>query len=101
MEPTTDMTSLSGARRLRQQLRELGEAQAPAALLANVCTAVDIADRYFTLETPVGLVYVAFNSHGLSAVQRADSPQEFERRFRGQYGRGVYVTGEPPARAER
>ena len=97
MEPNAYMSPLASARRLRQQLRELAEAPAPATLLANVCTAVDIADRYFTLETPIGLVYVAYNSHGVSAVQCAESPQEFERRFRSQFGRGVFVAGEPPA----
>ncbi|MGO8947801.1 MAG: methylated-DNA--[protein]-cysteine S-methyltransferase [Ktedonobacterales bacterium] len=97
MEPTTHMTPLASARHLRQQLRQLAETRAPATLLASVCTAVDVADRYFTLETPVGLVYVAYNSHGLSAVQCAESSPEFERRFREQFGRGVYLAGELPA----
>jgi O-6-methylguanine DNA methyltransferase len=97
MEPTTNLTALAGARFLRQQLRDLGEAEAPSTLVANVCTTVGIADRYFTLETPVGLVYVAFNAHGLSAVQRAETPSVFEQRFREQFARAVYLAEEPPA----
>jgi O-6-methylguanine DNA methyltransferase len=96
MEPTTHMNTLAGARLLRQQLRDLGKAEAPRTLLANVCTTVGIADRYFTLETPLGVVYVAFNTHGLSAVQRAESPAGFEQSFREQFGRSVYVASEPP-----
>ncbi len=97
MEPMTHTTPLASARILRQQLRQLAGAQAPATLMADVCTSVDVADRYLTLESPVGQVYVAYNSHGLSAVQRADSALEFERRFREQFGRGVYIADDAPA----
>jgi O-6-methylguanine DNA methyltransferase len=97
MEPTTHMTTLASARHMRQQLRDLGKAEAPNRPLANVCTTVGIADCYFTLETPLGQVYVAFNGHGLSAVQSAESSAGFEQRFRKQFGRAVYLTGEPPA----
>jgi O-6-methylguanine DNA methyltransferase len=97
MQPRTDMTPLANARNLRRRLRELGEVEAPATLLGGVLTTVGIADRYFTLDTPLGPVYVAYNSHGLSAVQRAESPQDFEQQFRQHFGRGTYMTSEPPA----
>jgi O-6-methylguanine DNA methyltransferase len=41
-------------------------------------------------------VYVAFNTHGLSTVQRAESSSGFEQRFREQFGRAAYLASEPP-----
>jgi O-6-methylguanine DNA methyltransferase len=100
MEPTTPATrtrSLAGARDLHNRLRELARVEAPALLLGSVLSEVDIADRYFTLDSPLGLVYVAYNSHGISAVQRAEVPSLFEENFRHQFGRSAYITSEPPA----
>ena len=99
MEPTTttNPSPLSGARFLRRKLRRLGQVEAPATLLSDVLCSVDVADRYFLLDTPLGAAYVAYNSHGLSAVKRTESPEEFEDEFRQQFGRRVFVAGELPA----
>jgi len=99
MEPTTtsNQTSLSGARGLTQQLRRMGQVEAPPTLLSDVLCNVDIADRYFSLDTPLGPAYIAYNSHGLSAVKRTESSEEFEEEFRRQFGRRAFSAGEPPA----
>src|SRR5215469_5176229 len=99
MEPTTtsNQTSLSGARGLTQQLRRMGQVEAPPTLLSDVLCNVDIADRYFSLDTPLGPAYIAYNSHGLSAVKRTESSEEFEEEFRRQFGRRTFPAGEPPA----
>ena len=101
MEPKTPATrttpSLAEARDLHNRLRELARVEAPAMLLGSVLSEVDIADRYFTLDSPLGLVYVAYNSHGVSAVQRAEAPSLFEENFRHQFGRSAFISREPPA----
>lgn len=98
MEPTTTNPSpLSSARGLSQQLRRLGQVEAPATLLSGVLCTVDIADRYFSLATPLGAAFVAYNSHGLSAVKRTESSDEFEEEFRRQFGRRAFSAAEPPA----
>jgi O-6-methylguanine DNA methyltransferase len=96
MEQTTNPSPLSGARILRQQLRRLGQVEAPTTLLSDVLCTVDIADRYFSLDTPLGPAYVAYNSHGLSAVKRTESFEEFENEFRQQFGRRAFPVVEPP-----
>jgi O-6-methylguanine DNA methyltransferase len=92
----TTTTPLAGVRHLRQQLRDLASVEAPSSLLAGILTTAGIADRYFTLDTPLGVTYIAYNDHGLSAVRRPDSAAEFERSFRQHFGRAVYPATEPP-----
>jgi O-6-methylguanine DNA methyltransferase len=99
MEPQTPRTttSLARARDLQNRLRGMSRVEAPTMLLGSVLSEVDIADRYFSLDTPLGLVYVAYNSHGLSTVQRAEGPSIFEENFRQQFGRSAFISREPPA----
>jgi O-6-methylguanine DNA methyltransferase len=96
MEQTRNPSPLAGARGLSQQLRSLGQVEAPATLLSDVLCTVDIADRYFLLDTPLGPAYVAYNSHGLSAVKRTESFEVFEEEFRQQFGRRAFPATEPP-----
>jgi O-6-methylguanine DNA methyltransferase len=69
---------------------------APPTLLPAVLTAVDLADRYLTLEVPIGRIYVAFNRRGISAVSQATDAQSFERAFREQFGRPAFPAMESP-----
>jgi O-6-methylguanine DNA methyltransferase len=72
------------------------EVKAPPTLLPGVLTAVDLADRYLTLEVPIGRVYVAFNPRGISAVSQAADAGAFERSFREQFGRPAFPATESP-----
>jgi O-6-methylguanine DNA methyltransferase len=76
-------------RQLLRDLRALGQVRAPDRLLGSVLGALELSDRYATLETPLGPVFVAWNRHGVSAVMRTATAEEFEDRFRGRYGRPV------------
>lgn len=69
---------------------------APPTLLPGVLTALDLADRYLTLDVPIGRVYVSFNRTGISAVTQAAGAEEFERSFRAQFARPVYPVTEAP-----
>jgi O-6-methylguanine DNA methyltransferase len=71
------------------------DVKAPPTLLPGVLSALDLADRYLTLEVPIGRVYVAFNSRGISAVTQAADAGAFERSFREQFGRPAFPVTEP------
>jgi O-6-methylguanine DNA methyltransferase len=84
---------LGAARRLVGELRALEaldglEAdEVPATLLPEVLFRVGLGDRYTTLATPLGVVYVAYNGRGISAVQLADDAAAFADSFGARTGR--------------
>lgn len=87
---------LAASRELAYGLQHLGSVTAPASLLPAVMRRIGLGDAYGTLDTPLGRVFVAYNEHGVSAVQHAATPAEFESRFRAQCGRPVYPIDELP-----
>jgi O-6-methylguanine DNA methyltransferase len=60
---------------------------APATLRPRVLAAIGLADEYASLETPIGLVFVAWNARGISAIVPATEPAAFEARFAAELGR--------------
>jgi O-6-methylguanine DNA methyltransferase len=89
----------TSARALLADLRALGalgEAQAPETIAEGALIRVGLADAYLTFETPLGLVYVAWNARGLSAVTRAESAAAFEQWAYRLLGRQVYRDDTPP-----
>lgn len=46
-----------------------------------------LADRYATIDSTIGPVYVAWNPRGVSAVRQADDAEAFERWFRRRFSR--------------
>jgi hypothetical protein len=58
---------------LEKDLRDLGRVRAPEGFSERVLVAVGLvpggADAYAELETPVGILYVAWNDEGVSAVR--------------------------------
>ena len=87
---------IAAARDLRDRLRSLGTAQAPAELLPAVMSRIGLGDRYIELETPIGPVFVAYNEGGVSAVVPRPGAAEFEAAFRSRFGRPVRRTDAPP-----
>lgn len=82
--------SLVAARALRQHLRDLGLAEAPASLLGNVLDRIGLAEQYLSLQgTPIGVVYVAFNGRRISGVAPALDDASFERTFHARTGRSA------------
>jgi O-6-methylguanine DNA methyltransferase len=74
-------------RQLFRDLRALGNVQAPPGVLAAILDEVDLGDRFASLETALGPVYVAWNRFGVSAVMKTATPEEFEARFRERFRR--------------
>ncbi|HEX5502277.1 MAG TPA: methylated-DNA--[protein]-cysteine S-methyltransferase [Thermomicrobiales bacterium] len=92
---------LADARALARGLRRLGEAAPPAELRPGVLAAVDLADRYWRLDSPLGPVYVAYNARGVAAVSRAPDAATFEADFLARRGRPAYPVATPPAALAR
>ena len=83
---------------LTRRLRAMGEAKAPPTLLPAVLARVGLADSYWTIQSPLGAVYVARSTRGITRVSRAPSAAAFERDYRERFGRSVRPdSSEPPA----
>jgi O-6-methylguanine DNA methyltransferase len=86
------------SRELLGQLRQLGGVHAPPTILPTVLGQLGLVDSYAPVETPIGPVFVAYNDHGVSAVMRAPSEADFERKFHLHFGRAVRRVAELPTR---
>ena len=81
---------------LTADLKLLGTARAPKGLADRVLERAGLIDSYARFETVLGDVYVAWNTHGVSAAMRAASAAEFERWFAEDVGHRL-MRAEPPA----
>lgn len=98
MMNTTGMAQFSGNRELVEGLRDLGALMAPTAFLANTLRQAGLADDYIPIATAIGTVYIAYNSHGVSAVMRTPTAQDFEASFAARFGRRAVPAPDRPAR---
>ncbi len=87
---------------LEKDLRDLGRVRAPAGFAERVLVAAGIvpggADLYADLETVIGVLHVAWNGDGLSALRRASEGDDFARWFAQRLGRSVVRVAAPPDR---
>jgi O-6-methylguanine DNA methyltransferase len=75
---------------------------APPGLALDVLVEVGLADRYATSESPIGLLYVAWNGRGVSTVGLARDDAAFEAEHRTRTGRqAARAAALPPALAVR
>lgn len=81
-------------------LRAMRDVAAPD-LSRRVLPEVGLADRYATLDTALGELYVAHNARGISAVMYARDDADFERMFRARFSRPTYREPGLPARLLR
>jgi O-6-methylguanine DNA methyltransferase len=88
-------------RQLLNDLRALGRVQAPALVLEAVLDEVELSDRYASLETALGPVFVAWNRQGVSAVMKTATAAEFESLFRERFHRTPRPAPELPRLPER
>lgn len=75
--------------------------RAPATLAPATLVAVGLADEYTTMDSPIGPVFVAWNGRGVSAVEAAGDPRQFEQRFGRAFGRPIRPATAIPPRLER
>ena len=98
---------------LLRDLRSLGRTATPPAILPAVLdrlglgstarqgpASVDVpatsGDRYVTMASPIGRVFVAFNDRGVTAVMRASNAHAFERSYARASGRAVTKAASRP-----
>ena len=74
-------------RQLLSGLRSLGKVKAPGRVLEAILDELELGDSYASLNTELGLVFVAWNRLGISAVMKAATDQDFEALFRARFGR--------------
>ena len=70
---------------------------APPTLAPGVLVEVGLADRYATIESPIGPLYVAWNGLGISTVEQTTHDAAFEEHHRARTGRAAYRAAELPA----
>jgi O-6-methylguanine DNA methyltransferase len=84
-------------REFLRDLRALGHVQAPPRVLEAVLDEVNLGDRFASLDTALGPVFVAWNQYGVSAVMKTATPGEFAARFQERFGRSPRPASELPA----
>lgn len=71
--------------------------KAPETLLPGVLIATGLADQYVIRTSPVGEIYVAFNDHGVSAIDVAADAAAFETWFAERFERRVFPAESLPS----
>lgn len=72
---------------LEHKLRGLRALATPGDLASNVLLQTGLADRFTTLPTPLGPMYIAWNESGVSFVRPARSPLAFVKMLEAALGR--------------
>jgi O-6-methylguanine DNA methyltransferase len=85
---------------IEAQLASL-RATAPATVGDGALVAVGLADRYATVNSPLGEAFVAWNGRGVSWVGLAGDPSAFEEGFTAHTGRPIARAGQVPANLSR
>lgn len=86
--------------RITDDLKSLATA-APEGAVNAAIAATGVADSYTTRPSHLGTLYVAWNERGVSAIDLADSPADFEARFAHLNGRQAVSVKRLPPTIER
>ncbi len=78
--------------------RALRAARAPRGFADCVLVRTGLADGYAAIESPLGQVFAAFNSRGISYVTQAKNPKAFERQFERHFERKAVAATSVPAK---
>jgi O-6-methylguanine DNA methyltransferase len=89
--------NMQEARTMVEGLRATTEV-APDGLADAVLTEVGLADSWAQIEGPIGPLYVAWASTGITAAERAGDPDGFETEYGIRHGRPARRVPEMPAR---
>ena len=83
----------------RQLVNELRATavRAPAGLTEAVLGRVGLRDEYVELPGPIGPLFVAYGVHGITSVERAGDPGDFEAGYMAQFGQPVRRAASVPA----
>lgn len=84
------------SRQFVRELRSLAEAEPPAGLLPATLSALGLADAYFSLDSLLGPLLVAYNDHGIAAVGRGEDREAFVAGYTARCGRPLRHMPTPP-----
>ena len=90
-EPTFTRT-----RGLADDLKALGNVEAPTSLVPTVLVRTALADGYWSVDTPVGPAFVGWNPQGISTLALGEDAATFAASFGDRFGRRI-VPLAPPA----
>jgi O-6-methylguanine DNA methyltransferase len=74
---------------LADNLKALGDVAAPPSLVPAVLVRTALADGYWTVATPVGPAFVAWNPDGVSTLSLGEDPASFAAAFGDRFRRRV------------
>jgi O-6-methylguanine DNA methyltransferase len=80
-----------------QQLRSEA-VEAPQGMTDSVLRAIGLVDSWTELPGPIGPLYVAWGADGVTAVERAGEPDDFELEYATRLGRPVQRVPDMPTR---
>lgn len=96
MDKHTDH-SPAASRQLVRNLRGLTAPTAPTGLLPNILGELGLADRYFTHDSTLGTLLIAFSTEGIAAVGRGQEHEAFIANYEQRHGRSLRAITAPPA----
>ena len=97
-----DQTDIADADRgVIAQLQTLKVVEPPTNIRPTVLFTLELADRYFELDSAAGRVYIAYNQRGISYIERVADSGDFAAEFRARFNRPVFPDADPPARLAR
>jgi O-6-methylguanine DNA methyltransferase len=89
------------SKRFDNALRGLRAQVAPASLAPAVYRALGLAARYARIKTPIGDVFVAYASDGVTAIRRCKDAAAFERWHAKRFGYQTEPAARPPSSVAR
>jgi len=89
--------TMKEARTMVESMRTLQTA-APTGLSGSVLSALGLADAWTEVPGPIGPLYVAWASGGITAIERAGDPEGFEVEYRLRHGHTLHRVPAMPSR---
>src|SRR6476620_1386065 len=84
------------ARQFVRELHALAETAAPESLLPAVLSEIGLADLYFSIESQLGPLLIAYNDQGITAVGRGEDGAAFVAGYAARSGRPLRTIPTPP-----
>lgn len=82
-------------------LSDLPAPEPPTDLAPNVLYRTGLSDLCWQMKSSIGPLWIAASREGITAVDMADSAEEFMSRYRSRFGREIRLTETPPERLAR
>ena len=85
------------SRQFVRELRSLAEVEPPKGLLPAVLRELGLADTFFSIESQLGPLLIAYNARGIAAVGRGEDREAFVAGYAARCGRPLRITPTSPS----